>query len=82
MKNNKNQNYLWVVQAKSLFSKNTKWSPVFNFSHGKYHTYMSYGIFRNRKTAREAAKWMENTNQYNYPHLSVIYRVKKYQESK
>lgn len=73
MKSNSGLPALWVVEAKVIRPiKNNSWQPCLGFPNIR-------GVYRIRSAARQAAKEMQMTNQYNqHGHLTTIYRAAKY----
>jgi len=70
--------HVWVIECKHPYSRDSEWQPMTGVSGGWPDK--SY-IHRARESARETAKHMFETNQYNHltsGWVSVRYRAAKY----
>jgi hypothetical protein len=66
-------NYLWVVESRLMYSKESKWRPVLYFGGD------CGGAYETRRQARKEAKRYRQENQYNtMVYTTVEYRVRKY----
>ena len=70
----KNKNYIWIIEVKTSNSKKyIPYTGVFK------NTWMA-GIYNSRGLARNAARYMQENNQYNFPVVMIKYRVAKYKK--